>query len=114
MGRGRRLLCTDGFVTYERIAKDELISHFALNAGRRTKLTPRSHHINTVNALISRFRAFMQPFCGPASKNLTAYGRWHAARNNADRSYPDTLRLMLASGPRTNTVCWHRLFWREC
>jgi hypothetical protein len=26
------LLCTDGFVSYERIAKDEHISHFALNA----------------------------------------------------------------------------------
>lgn len=54
-------LCTDGFVTYERIAKDARI--------------PRSQHINTVNALISRFRAFMQPFCGTASKNLAAYGR---------------------------------------
>lgn len=99
------VLCTDGFATYERIAKDERIPHFALNAGRRTKRTPRSHHINTVNALIGRFRAFMQPFCGPASKNLTAYGRWHAARNNADRSYLDALRLLLASGPRANTIC---------
>ncbi|MFT5364309.1 MAG: hypothetical protein ACI9VX_001941, partial [Dinoroseobacter sp.] len=62
-------------------------------AGRRTKRTPRSHHINTVNALISRFRTFMQPFCGPASKNLAAYGRWHAARNNADHfSRPCSLR----------------------
>jgi len=59
----------------------------------------------TVNALISRFRAFMQPFCGPASKNLAAYGRWHAARNNADRSYLDALRLLLAAGPRANTIC---------
>jgi len=100
------VLCTDGFVTYERIAKDERIPHFALNAGRRTKRTPRSHHINTVNALISRFRAFMQSFCGPASKNLAAYGRWHAARNNADHSYLDALRLLLASGPRANTICW--------
>ena len=99
------VLCTDGFVTYQRIAKDERIPHFALNAGRRTKRTPRSHHINTVNALISRFRAFMQPFCGPASKNLAAYGRWHAARNNADRSYLDALRLLLASDPRANTIC---------
>ena len=76
------VLCTDGHATYERIAKDERIPHFALNAGRRSKRTPSSHHINTVNALIGRFRAFMQPFCGPASKNLAAYGRWHAARDN--------------------------------
>jgi transposase-like protein len=99
------VLCTDGHATYERIAKDERIPHFALNAGRRSKRTPRSHHINTVNALIGRFRAFMQPFCGPASKNLAAYGRWHAARDNADRSHRDVLRLLLSSGPRANTVC---------
>ncbi len=41
----------------------------ALNTGRRSKRTPLSHRINTVNALISRFRVFMQPFCCPASKN---------------------------------------------
>ena len=99
------VLCTDGFVTYERIAKDACIPHFALNAGRRTERTPRSHHINTVNALISRFRGFMQPFCGPASKNLAAYGRWHGARSNADRSYLHAISLLLASGPRANTVC---------
>ena len=70
------------------------------------EITSSTHnHINTVNALISRFRAFMQPFCGPASKNLAGYGRWHAARNNADRSYLDALRLLLASGSRANTVC---------
>jgi len=99
------VLCTDGFATYERIAKDERIPHFALNAGRRSGRTPRSHHINTVNALIGRFRAFMQPFCGPSSKNLTAYGRWHATRNNADRSYLEVLRTLLASDPLAPTVC---------
>jgi hypothetical protein len=63
------------------------------------------HRRDPVNALISRFRAFMQPFCGPASKNLAAYGRWHAARSNADRSYLHALRLLLASSPRANTAC---------
>jgi transposase-like protein len=99
------VLCTDGHATYERIAKDERILHFALNAGRRSKRTPRSHHINTVNALIGRFRTFMQPFCGPASKNLAAYGRWHAARDNANRSHSDVLRLLLVPNHRANTIC---------
>ena len=58
-----------------------------------------------MNALIGRFRTFMQPFCGPAAKNLAAYGRGHAARDNANRSYLDALRPLLAQGPRTNTVC---------
>jgi transposase-like protein len=99
------VLCTDGHATYERIAKDERIPHFALNAGRRSRRTPRSHHINTVNALIGRFRAFMQPFCGPASRNLGAYGRWHAARDNAVRGHRDVLRLLLKSDPRAKTIC---------
>jgi len=99
------VLCTDGHATYERIAKDQRIPHFALNAGRRSKRTPRSHHINTVNALIGRFRGFMQPFCGPASRNLAAYGRWHAARDNVGRSHRDVLSLLLVSGAHTNTIC---------
>lgn len=68
-------LCTDGHAIYQRIAKDYRIPHFALGAGRRSKRTPGSHHINTVISLVGRFRAFMQPFCGPSFKKLTAYGR---------------------------------------
>ena len=95
----RRSACTDGHATYERIAKDERIRHFTLNAGRRSKRTPRSYHINTVNGLISRFRSFTQPFCGPASSNLAAYGRWHAARDNVGRSNRNVLKLLLVSRP---------------
>jgi hypothetical protein len=102
---GDAVLRTDGHATYERIANDERIPHFALNAGRRSKRTPRSHHINTVNGLISRFRSFMQPFCGPASGDLAAYGRLHAARDNVGRGHSDVLRLLLASRPRANTIC---------
>ncbi|WP_264773806.1 hypothetical protein [Defluviimonas salinarum] len=98
------VLCTDGHATYERIAKDERIHHFVLNVGRRSKRTPRSHRINTVNALISPFRALMKLFRGPASENLAAYSRWHAARYNANRSYLHVLKLLLASGPCANTV----------
>lgn len=74
------VLCTDGHLTYETLAKAKKIPHFALNGGRRSKSTPKTHHINTVNGLISRYRTFIRPFCGPSTKNLTAYGRWLAAR----------------------------------
>lgn len=99
------VLCTDGLATYGKIAKDERIPHFVLVKGRRGKNTPKTHHINTVNALIARFRAFLAPFCGPASKNLTAYGRWHAARDNADRDYHSIFKLLLSSSGPANTVC---------
>ena len=69
------VLCTDGHLTYETFAKVTKIPHFALNGGRRSKSTPKTHHINTVNALIGRYRTFIKPFCGPATTNLTAYGQ---------------------------------------
>ena len=99
------VLCNDGHATYERVTKDGRIPHVLLHAGQRTKFTFRSYRINTVDTLISRFRAFMQLCSGPASQNLAAYSRWHAAQNNAARSYLDALGLLLASRHRANTVC---------
>lgn len=106
----REAAAQGGFAAHRRVAKAYTtgiadIALLALSAGRRWKRSPRSHHSTTVNAQIGRIRTFMQPFCGPSSRNLAAYGRWHAARDNADRSYADVLRLLLASGPLANTVC---------
>jgi hypothetical protein len=35
------VLCTDGHVAYEAIAKTTRITHFALNGGKRSRRTPR-------------------------------------------------------------------------
>lgn len=95
------VLCTDGHLTYECLAKANRIPFFALNGGRRSRNTPKSHHINTVNALIGRYRTFIRAFRGPATKNLVAYGRWHAARDNADRNYLSVFRHLSGA----NTLC---------
>ena len=55
-----RVVTGHGYTTYERIAKDARILHFAPSAARCSKRTPRSQNINTVNALIGRFRTFLQ------------------------------------------------------
>lgn len=99
------VLCTDGHATYEAIAKTTRITHFALNAGKRSRRTPKTHHINTVNALIGRYRDFIRPFCGPASQNLKAYGRWHAARENGDRDYLSVFKAFLDAPRPANTLC---------
>lgn len=99
------VLCTDGHVTYEKIAKVTRMTHFALNGGRRSRSTPKTHHINTVNALISRYRDFIRPFCGPASRNLRGYGRWHAARENRDRNYLTIFKALLNAQENANTLC---------
>lgn len=89
------VLCTDGHLTYEVMAKRTRITHFALVGGKRSRLTPRTHHINTVNALIARYREFMRPFKGPSTANLKAYGRWHAARDDRDRDYLSAFKRFL-------------------
>jgi transposase-like protein len=99
------VLCTDGHATYERISKDNKIPHFILNRGRRNKTDPRSHHINTVGSLQGRYREFMDPFCGPATLNLKAYGRWFAARENARGDYVSFFKRFLEASPHANTVC---------
>lgn len=99
------VLCTDGHATCEKIARTARLTHFALNAGRRPKRMPKTHHINTVNALISRYRNFIRPFCGPASRNLTGYGRWHAARENARYDYIRVFKSFLGSTQIANTLC---------
>lgn len=89
------VLCTDGHLTYETMAKRTRITHFALVGGKRSRRTPKTHHINTVNALIARYREFMRPFKGPSTANLKAYGRWHAARDNRDRDYLSVFKEFL-------------------
>ena len=58
-----------------------------------------------MNALISRYRNFIRPFCGPASQNLKAYGRWHAARENGDRDYLSIFKAFLDAPKPANTLC---------
>lgn len=99
------VLCTDGHATYEKIAKDTKIPHFALNRGRRLKGAPRTHHINTVNSMQQRYREFIRIWRGPATPNLKAYGRWFAARENAQGDFLTLFRAFLGNPPTTNTVC---------
>lgn len=83
------------------------MTHFPLNGGRRSRSTPKTHHINTVNALISRYRNFICPFCGPASRNLRGYGGWHAARENRDRDYLTIFKALLNAQENAKTLCRH-------
>ena len=56
--------------------------------------------------LIDQFYAVAELyFHAPASRNLAACGRWHAARDNADRAYLHVFRPLLAPGPRTSPDC---------
>ena len=86
-------LLSDGAPQYGAIAKAAGWGYWMLVAGRRSPYTPTTYHLSTVNGLHSRWKAFLRPFCGPASKNLDAYARWLIARRNG---YLPAFRSLLA------------------
>lgn len=74
------VLCSDGDGAYALFARAHGLPHYRLDATRGPKVIQAAFHIQTVNNLHSRFKAFMRPFRGPATKNLTAYITWFIAR----------------------------------
>jgi len=79
------VLCSDGDGAYGLFARAHGLPHYRIDAKRGPRVIRAAFHIQTVNNMHSRFKAFMRPFCGPATKNLPAYLAWFIARL-ADRS----------------------------
>jgi transposase-like protein len=74
------VLCSDGDGACRLFAKARGMPHYRIDAKRGPKVIDGAFHIQTVNSLHSRFKAFMKPFCGPATKNLPAHIAWFVAR----------------------------------
>ena len=80
------VLCSDGDGAYGLFARAHGLLHYRLDATRGPKLIQAAFHIQTVNNLHSRFKAFMRPFCGPATKYLHIYIAWFIARLAGERT----------------------------
>jgi transposase-like protein len=92
------VLCSDGDGAYGLFARAHGLPHYRLDATRGPKVIQAAFHIQTVNNLHSRFKAFMRPFCGPATKNLTAYLAWFIARlADQQTAQNDAWQRMLAA-----------------
>jgi len=74
------VLCSDGDGVYRLFARAQGMPHYRIDAKQGPRVIQTAFHIQTVNSLHSRFKAFMRPFCGPATKNLTAYITWFITR----------------------------------
>lgn len=74
------VLCSDGDGAYRMFTRSRRMPHYRIDAKHGPKVIHGAFHIQTVNSLHSRFKAFMKPFCGPATKNLPAYIAWFIAR----------------------------------
>jgi transposase-like protein len=92
------VLCSDGDGAYRLFARAQRMPHYRIDAGNGPKVVHGAFHIQTVNSLHSRFKAFMKPFCGPATKNLPAYIDWFITRlAGQTTARDDAWRRMLAA-----------------
>ncbi len=80
------VLCSDGDSAYDQFARGQALPHYRLNAKKGPKVVQKAFHIQTINNLHSRFQTFMDPFCGPATKNLPGYAAWFITRLINERS----------------------------
>lgn len=74
------VLCSDGAKGYTTFASHSGIEHFIVGSKPGTRVVAGCHHIQNVNSLHARYKQFIKPFCGPASKNLNGYVRWLEVR----------------------------------
>jgi transposase-like protein len=90
------VLCSDGDGAYDVFARRHALPHYRLNAKTGPRVIDTAFHIQTVNALHSRFESFMRPFCGPATKNLPRYAVWFIAREQTRPTDAAWQRLLAA------------------
>lgn len=92
------VLCSDGDGAYRLFAEARGLPHYRLDAKRGPRVIQTAFHIQTVNSLHSRFKEFIRPFCGPATKNLPAYLAWFIARlAEPETAQNDAWNRMLAA-----------------
>lgn len=93
------VLCSDRDPAYDFFARQNGMPHYRINAKKGPFVINSAFHVQTINSLHDRFERFMEPFRGPATRNLAGYASWFIARSV--RSEPDRIedawdRLMLA------------------
>ena len=77
---GDAVLCSDGGNGYKNLAASRGLEHFVVGSKPGTRVAAGCYHIQNVNSLHARYGRFIEPFCGPATKNLSGYIRWLEGR----------------------------------
>ena len=92
------VLCSDGHINYEYLAKQEKINHVVLNQSLGERVKDKVFHIQTVNAYHMRLKKWLARFHGVATKNLHKYigwFRWFELNKQNDLSPESFMRDML-------------------
>ena len=79
--RNDAVLCSDRDPAYDFFARQTGVPHYRIDAKKGPFVIDKAFHIQTINSLHDRFERFMEPFRGPATKNLTGYASWFIARS---------------------------------
>lgn len=79
--RSDAVLCSDRDPAYDFFARQNGMPHYRIDAKKGPFVIDKAFHIQTINSLHDRFERFMEPFRGPATKNLTGYASWFIARS---------------------------------
>ena len=74
------VLCSDGGHGYQDLAAARGLEHVVVGSKPGMRVAAGCYHIQTVNSLHARYARFIEPFCGPATKNIDGYIRWLEAR----------------------------------
>jgi hypothetical protein len=74
------VLCSDSANGYKDLAASRGLEHFVLGSKPGKRVAAGCYHIQNVNSLHAPYGTFIEPFCGPATKNLDGYIRWLEAR----------------------------------
>lgn len=70
------VLCSDGFKSYIKFARDNNLIHKRLNVAAGVRVLDKVFHIQNVNAYHSRMKAWFNRFNGIATKYLDHYLGW--------------------------------------
>jgi len=70
------VLCSDGFKSYIRFARDNDLIHKRLNCAAGIRVIEKVFHIQNVNAYHSRLKIWMEHFHGVSTKYLDHYLGW--------------------------------------
>lgn len=74
------MLCSDGGNAYKNLPAARCLEHFVVGSKPGTRIAAGCYHIQNVNSLYARYGRFINPFCGPVTKNLNGYIRWLEVR----------------------------------
>ena len=89
------LLVTDGRAAYGQFADAAGVLHISLNASASER-SFGAYHIQNVNGYHSRFKGWLAPFKGVATKYLASYLGWHRMKDR-DGTRPTPTRCIYAA-----------------